>query len=363
MFMTDMDEQIHDSLREWYSRTCLATAYLPATGGEDATQVRETAIERISGDVTEQAGEDAATRLAKVMGAHANDHGVVGVVGEDDAEAWTVAGDLTERVHPGPLPALARLVAARQTWIPHAVVLIDKIGADIDIVTATGDHARASIDGATSHITKSNPGGWSQKRFQTRAEEHWHDNAELVAERLTTEVDRNDIDLVLITGNDEMISILRDELPQRIAEMLVDLKTGGRAEDGSRELVEQAVDEAVRAEAEARRVESGEKVTTAIARSVGASGRTEVLQALFEGRVDHLLIETDSTEGLIAHIGAEPTQVAADSSVLHDLGLDATRVPLVDAAIRAALASGADITVVRKALAELTDGLGASLRG
>ena len=78
---------------------------------------------------------------------------------------------------------------------------------------------------------------------------------------------------------------------------------------------------------------------------------------------DSLVVHLEDAAEVVAHVGPEPQQVAADAADLHALDLDAQRVPLVDAVLRGVAATGATPVVVRQALADLEDGVGASLRG
>ncbi|MEE8601227.1 Vms1/Ankzf1 family peptidyl-tRNA hydrolase [Euzebya tangerina] len=365
--MTSLDQATGSSLRQWYERGCDATVFVPAPSeGEDADEQFQARLATLEQELGQhEIDADAVSRLLDALRDHGHDagSGLVAVVADDAVQVWSMPTAVDLEVQPGPIPALGRLVAAKQTWVPHAVVLIDREGADIELVSALDQDDDVTVEGATTHITKSNPGGWSQQRFQQRAEENWEATARLVAERLRAEVARLDIDLVLVTGTDRMISLLRESLDPHTAEMLVEIEGGSRAEDGSTDQLIDAVDVAVRDEALARRTAVTERLAEALGRGEGAEGRADVLAALFEGRVADLLVVLDEAEGLTAHVGPAAEQVAADSTILHDLELDAVRVPLADAAIRAGLATGADITVVHKALLDLDDGVGGVLRG
>lgn len=355
-----------DAVLSRYLSPALATAYVPSPSGmPDPTERLALELRNLTGDLEGVVDEEDAGRLVEAMTSRGHQPGrtLVGVLGPDDVDVWSTSAELQAAIAPGPVPDLAPLLAARQAWIPHAVVLVDRVGADVEIVEAQDSSKEVSVDGATSHITKVNPGGWSQRRFQQRAEEHWQDNAQLVAERLSREVDRTGLDLIVVTGDKTAFTVLEEVLPPRLQDMVLYIDAGGRSADGSEEQVEEAVDQAVRQEASKRREAQRQQVSEAIGQGVGAVGRDEVLAALFERRVDTLVVHQPDTEGLHAHIGPQPDQVAGDSGVLHDLGLDATRVPLIDAALRGAAASGAQVVMLHSPHEDLVDGLGASLRG
>ncbi|MDF2741972.1 MAG: hypothetical protein K0S88_3342, partial [Actinomycetia bacterium] len=54
----------------------------------------------------------------------------------------------------------------------------------------TGPDREVRVEGEELHVTRSASGGWSQRRFQQRAENRWQQNAGAVAEALTRLVDQ-----------------------------------------------------------------------------------------------------------------------------------------------------------------------------
>ncbi len=364
--MTDLPStqtRVHDR----YLQTCGVTVQVPTPSAQaQAADAFATRLRGLHGQVEPIVGEDAASALVEALREVGHDAGetlVATATREGDTHVWASGEVLPERVVEGPLPDLGGLLAAQQTWLPHAVVLVDRVGADIRIVTEQGTAKELTADGETQHITKSQPGGWSQRRFQQRAEEQWEENADLVAGRVADEVGGAGIGLVLVAGDETIRPILRDALPTPVAEMVTELETGGRAEDGSAEALEAAVDAAVRDAARDLRVSRQRQVLDAIGQGDGVQGREDVLRALFEGRADTVVVHLDDAADLMAHFGPEPQQVAADAGDLHALDLDAQRAPLADVVLRGAAATGAVPVVAHEALADLTDGVGASLRG
>lgn len=68
------------------------------------------------------------------------------------------------------LPRLAPLIEARQRLISHVVVETDLAGADLVAFDSGSVAATDQVEGDTEHIHRGHPGGWSQRRFQQRAE-------------------------------------------------------------------------------------------------------------------------------------------------------------------------------------------------
>jgi Bacterial archaeo-eukaryotic release factor family 2 len=100
----------------------------------------------------------------------------------------------------GMLPDVAPLLAWRQRQLPYVVVATDRLGAELLAVVPTGPDREVRVEGEELHVTRSAPGGWSQRRFQQRAENRWQQNAGAVAEALTRLVDQVHPRLVVVTG-------------------------------------------------------------------------------------------------------------------------------------------------------------------
>ena len=77
------------------------------------------------------------------------------------------------RLDEGPLPRLAPLIEARQRLVAHVVVEADLAGANITAIDRGEVVATDAVDGDTLHIHRGHPGGWSQRRFQQRADNTW----------------------------------------------------------------------------------------------------------------------------------------------------------------------------------------------
>ena len=74
-----------------------------------------------------------------------------------------------ETARVAPLPHLMPMVAQLGPTVPHVLVLVDRVGAD---VTVHGPEARPvqTVEGDDSEVHKTAVGGWAQKRYQHRAE-------------------------------------------------------------------------------------------------------------------------------------------------------------------------------------------------
>jgi peptide subunit release factor 1 (eRF1) len=262
----------------------------------------------------------------------------------------------------GPLPVLAPLIEWRQRTLPHLVVLVDRTGADIVVVSRAGDERHVTVEGPDEPVTKTAAGGWSQRRYQQRAEDSWEHNAGEVAAAVARQATAADARLVVLAGDVRAKALLAERLPGPVAE-LVREASGGRSPDGS---VDELAQEATRLVASVVAADSAEALRLLdedlSRRDRAVAGAEAVLAALSEARVDTLLVTGDPAEQPTACFGPDPVPVALSADRLRELGLTELRqAPVVDVAVRAALGTDAAVRVVPAAPA-LEGGLGALLR-
>ena len=240
-------------------------------------------------------------------------------------------------VHEGPLPRWLTVIEARQRVIAHVVVEADRAGADLTAFDGGNVLAIESVDGATVHIHRGHPGGWSQHRFQQRAENTWEDNARQAADAVATLARKVDAQLIAVAGDIRAQVFILESLPADIADITVRIDAGSPAG---------IADEVVRllSTIVAERVTTAaDLVRAGLNNDIASIDTNTIVAALRRGRVDTLLVHDDATSG---H-AADPNR------------LDGAR--LVDRAIVAALATDAEILVVPR-LAMMHGPLAATLR-
>ena len=132
-------------------------------------------------------------------------------------------------VHEGPLPRWATVIEARQRVIAHVVVEADRAGADLTAFDGGNVLATETVEGATVHIHRGHPGGWSQHRFQQRAENTWEDNARQVADAITTLANKVDAQLIAVAGDIRAQTFILESLPADIADITVRIDAGSPA--------------------------------------------------------------------------------------------------------------------------------------
>lgn len=272
------------------------------------------------------------------------------------ADLWRVA----------PLPSVGPLIEWAQMGAPHLLVLVDRAGADIITVVRFQDADPEAVEDdnpSDPDLRKSKPGGWSQRRYQQRAENQWDRNAKQVADRVVELFDEVGARLVVAAGDERAMQLLREHLPERVLAFLAEVD-GGRNADGGKDslaaeatrMVATAVAEDTVALLEKFKEEKGQG-------DRAASGVARVLEALAAAQVDVLLLADDPDDRRTAYFGPEPNMVSLDEATVKGMGVDAPQEGrLADVLIRAAWGTGAAVRIVPKNALRNADGAAAILR-
>lgn len=223
------------------------------------------------------------------------------------------------------LPRLALVIEGRQRAIAHLVVETDRAGADIIAFDGGDVLDTGQVDGDTEHIHRGHPGGWSQRRFQQRAENTWERNADDVADRIVEMAEAQQAEMVFVAGDLRARQLVLESLPERIRDKTVLIESGspaGVADDVVRLLSDRAARDVL---------DLVDRVKQRCGTGTASTDVDDVLTRLDEGRVEHLLVNDDGSD--------EPTTTVAHGDI-------PAGARVVDAAIAAALRSDAGITVV-----------------
>lgn len=254
----------------------------------------------------------------------------------------------------GPLPWVGPIVERRQGAVPHLVVTIDRTGADIVLFRPGRDDIERTVSGPDdAPVARSKPGGWSQRRYQQRAENTWQENASNVADEIVKLVEPSGARLVLVAGDVRAVQLLTDALPPQVAE-LVQVVEGDPSEEAVR-----AVDTLVASDTvtllDKFKEEKGQL-------DRAANGVAATITALNQAQVEVLLVHADPDDERTVWCGPDPVPVALDPTDLKDLGVDSPfEAPLVEGLIRAAAGTGAGVRIIPRAAA-VDAGVGAILR-
>ncbi|MPV39074.1 baeRF2 domain-containing protein [Georgenia subflava] len=266
--------------------------------------------------------------------------------------------------------ALARVA---DEHVRYLLASVDRSGMDVTFhesaTASTADDGGTSYEGGHDELTKTNTGGRSHKRYESRAEDSWERNAEAVAHELDRIVTERRPEVVLLTGDVRARALVADAVGQTAKGLLAAIEGGSRSEGVKPETFRANVVAALD-EFRLRRREGVLDRFRQIHGQDGAavSGRDGVLDVLRRGQVAELVITEavagppSSLAGKKLWAGDDPLQIGNHADVV-EMGATAPHEVRADLALgRAALAQGAGITVVDEASVKLADGVGALLR-
>lgn len=262
------------------------------------------------------------------------------VRGFDDSPQEIIVG--------GPLPHLVPFIEDEFDHRAHVLIVADRTGAEIIAATREGDIEGSSVSGDEQHVQKVSSGGWSQRRFQNHTEHTWDQNAQEIVEAAVRHATSVDAELIVVAGDQRAIQLVEDHLPEQWKDHLVTHATEPTDAADWERLAEE-VTHLVADVAAREKVALLEQFGQARGQDADATeGAASVLAALRRSQVDTLLVAGHDADERAWFVPGEPSLVAADKSELADLELDAEpeQGPLVDVAVRAALATGAEVVVV-----------------
>lgn len=356
------------------------TVYLDATRAQTAGNTE--AADRWKGLRRELEHKGAAARVLDEIGERAaRPTGVAGPHGRvliADCEGVRVDRLLAEpparsSVMFGPVPALLEAARAADQTVEYLLVEVDRQGADLFWSDATGhlggDHE--VVEGGHDVVHKMREGGMSTGRMETRVEDSWERNAEAVAAGLDRRVAVREPELILVTGDVRAVALVREEVGQRVRELLVEVPGGSRAEGVKVDCFRSRVLAAL----EQYRIRRREQVLRVFRREQGRDEGAvtelgDVIEVLRRGQVAELVFAEPipGQASVLARrtvwVGPEPLQIGLDRADLTTIGVTdgAEELPADVGLVRAALGQDAGVTFAVDGSVELIDGVGAVLR-
>lgn len=263
----------------------------------------------------------------------------------------------------GPIPRLLSIIRWRQSEPSYVVVMIDRAGADLFGFRRGSPELHAEVEGEDNEIRKVQAGGWSQKRYQQRAEDSWEKNAEQVAKRVTRLVDQIKPVFVAVAGDVRAVALLRESLPDRVVELVhvIEKEIPRKLEQ------DDPVPEDVWALVQQHVRESTEGLLARFEQERGqhdkaVEGVDATIRALAMAQVAVFLIADGSEDDRQLWFGPDPALLAPTDAELKELGVDSPEQgPARDVLVRATLGTGAGIRILDDA-GSVTDGVGALLR-
>jgi peptide chain release factor subunit 1 len=253
---------------------------------------------------------------------------------------------------------LARLI---DQYPRYAVVLLDRHRARIFVSALGAVERREQVTGVKTRRTSM--GGWSQARYQRRAENFHLHHVKEVVDTLDRIVRGDDIAHIIVGGDEGVVALLQHQLPQHVNEKVVDiLRLDKNA--GEDEIVSATLDALRQKDADTDAERVRDLIDAWQAGGLGAVGPEAVLSALQLGQVDELFI-TAAPESLrtVQRLpeDAPPIPVAIETSSADTD--DKERLRLADELVTRAEQTSAAVRIIEDAnLLRPYGGVGAVLR-
>lgn len=279
-------------------------------------------------------------------------HGLVVVANSDQGvfETLPLGLPVPNRLATGPTPLLFDLAKMMDEHSPYAVLLADQHQAVLTLVSeATPEHA-VEVEG-TEYPVHQKQGGWSQRRYQDRADQRIAHFARTVGDETRRELDATGIGMLVVAASEPVLTALNDGFVPEVKERIIGT-IRLQMEANPQQIVEaaQPVVEQTEREQEARAVQNVHDQTGSGA--AGVAGAEDTLTALQSGQVMQLVMNddyqapgwADFTYPLYG-VGKLPKQHPAGGDVANIVP-----IALAEEMVRLAIQEGADIEVVRTAV-------------
>lgn len=268
----------------------------------------------------------------------------------------------------GDQPHLYPLARLESQYPRYAAVLADTHSARLLVIAVGEVVGTRDVKGVKTRRTSQ--GGWSQARFQRHVENFHLQHAKEVVDALDRVVREEELNHILIAGDEVIVPLLREQMPKHLADKIVDrlrLDT-----DAPLDQVLQASLDAMKRLSERT---DREKVDAAVgafrAGGLGVVGPERTLDALIKGQVDELLV-TATLRELRSRTSPAATAAANDAgggpvveqtTAGEPAGAAPEAVRLSDELITKARQTGARITFIEDpALLNAFGGVAALLR-
>ncbi len=248
----------------------------------------------------------------------------------------------------GPIPAILPMLEISRIDVPHIAVLVDRTGAHIYKRSGVADPVDVDVvEGQELHVQRSHPGGWSQQRFQARAENTWEQNAKQTVEEILA--GHPGVELIVVGGDVRAVGFFTEHVPNGPTVVEVE---GSRSADHDAFL--DNADRVLRTQAAEVQVEALDRVKEAVATGNGADGET-ALSLITQGRAAEVIIGND-------HLDRDRPTGLFDLTVPAYVGDSdawdterAVTVPIADAVLLMAHRLGTEVVVVPQGAAARFD--------
>ena len=188
-------------------------------------------------------------------------------------------------------PALVDLVRLADDASSYAALALDQREAHLLLIDQGAQRGRVNIEGS-DFPRKQQQGGWSQRRYQSRAEERVEAFVRTVAEEVQRELETANIDQLVLGGDEQITSLFSETVHQTVQAKIVGT-TPFDIRGSESEIVEATLPLAEQAEREQEAALIG-RIENGIGPGGGAvHGAVETMTALQTGQVMTLVMNDD----------------------------------------------------------------------
>lgn len=223
-------------------------------------------------------------------------------------EPWDAALGAGDAAHHTEDPELGAYVREQARSTRLLVAIADQQGAVVRRIVASPQHtldeaSETDVEAASSEsVHKPREGAWSHNQIQRRADEAVKQNVRKVAEHLDRAASDWQPDVVVLAGEVQGRTALRDELSPAVQEIHREVDAGGTDDEAAEEALADQLRTIADEVSHARAQEVTEQFEHGRAHGQAVAGTRAVEQALEMGAVETLLLEYDRTPEAEAHL-------------------------------------------------------------
>jgi peptide chain release factor subunit 1 len=261
----------------------------------------------------------------------------------------------------GPVPHIYPLVRLVDEYPRYAAVMLNTNQTQIFVFGLNTVEREADV--RSTRTRRTSVGGWSQARYQRLIDNYHLQHVKEVVDTLDAIVADEAIAHVVVIGEEVAVPILREQLPQRLQEKIVDVIRLERSA-GEREILEATLDALRAKDAQTDADQVTRMLDAWRAGGLAVAGPADTLEALQLGQVEELLVASRPQQiAPAASPGVELTAAPVDVSTTEAAAPDSQQLAIAEELVTRAEQTGARVRFIEDAtLLEPVGGVGALLR-
>jgi hypothetical protein len=262
---------------------------------------------------------------------------IVANSGADIFEAVTLGMPLQSRIIAGPIPALMPLARLDEDNPTYAVLLADQQNAYLSLISQ-GHRVEELAMASSDYPRKQATGGWSQRRFQQRADERIMALGRQISEEANGYLKEHGVEMLVVAGDDLITGVLDRTMPDDLKDLIIaTIRLDIQAT--TEEIVDATLPLAEQAEAARERISVETVVDMAQSGGAAVTGSHLVINEDFheDGWVDFVQQRYGAGENRDVFAGATDK-------------FEAVPIIVEEEMVRLAIRSGAEIDVIHTAV-------------